>query len=343
MIIIDAFLRFSAVGLMLFISVLLLKHVKESRIAFFLLLINISTSSHFLGFTPDFFNLPYPFQLVFRFLDIFQILFIWFLALSLFEKDFKLSHFHYAVALIYSLSVLMERLVQFNFIDNLPSWWAWLINGMTLLIIAHMIKTTLTERVDDLIEARRKSRVYFAVMIAFSAISVTLFGSILFSQYQATIDVICIWPAVIWGGFWVCSVPAKVFNFDVVDAEPIRSLNSQDLDLQKKLATEISENKCFLENDLSIESLANQLGVSSYRLRSFINKTLGHTNFSTYINSYRIEEIKQAFSNPNNNHIPILTIALNHGFNSLSPFNRAFKQIEGITPKEFRKNLTTYT
>ena len=79
--------------------------------------------------------------------------------------------------------------------------------------------------------------------------------------------------------------------------------------------------------------------MSSYRLRSFINKTLGHTNFSTYINSFRIEEIKQAFASPENDHIPILTIALNHGFNSLSPFNRAFKQVEGITPKEFRKNL----
>ena len=339
MIILDAFLRFSGVGLMLFMSVLLLKHTKESRIAFYLLLVNISVSSHFLGFTPEIFNLPYQFQLAFRFLDIFQIVFIWFLASSLFEKNFKLRGFHYAAAFIYSISVLMERLVQFDFIGSLPGWWAWLLNGMTLIIVAHMIKTALNERGDDLIEARRKSRLYFAVMIAFSAISVTVFGSILFSEHQATIDVICIWPAIVWGGYWICNVQAKVFDFDKTKTAPISSLNSQDLDLQKRLSIEVLENKCFLENDLSIESLAKKLGVSSYRLRSFINKTLGHTNFSTYINSFRIEEIKQAFASPENDHIPILTIALNHGFNSLSPFNRAFKQVEGITPKEFRKNL----
>ena len=119
----------------------------------------------------------------------------------------------------------------------------------------------------------------------------------------------------------------------------VSSLSAQDLDLHKRLNIEVLEKQCFLENDLSIESLAKRLGVSEYRLRGFINKTLGHTNFSTYINAYRIEGIKKEFSNYEKNHIPILTIAMNHGFNSLSPFNRAFKQIEGMTPSEFRQKL----
>ena len=85
--------------------------------------------------------------------------------------------------------------------------------------------------------------------------------------------------------------------------------------------------------------LAKQLGVSSYRLREFINQVLGYDNFSTYINGYRIAAIKQEFANPKKAHTPILTIALNNGFNSLSTFNRAFKSVQGVTPSEFRKNL----
>lgn len=324
---------------MLFISTLLIRHAKHSNSAFYLLLAQLSTASHFLGFTPELFELPNHFRLALRLLDTFQIVFIWFFALSLFDKNFKLNIFHLSIALIYSFCCLMERAVIFDFIDILPSWWALLINSMSVLIVIHMVSATLLGRRDDLIESRRKSRVYFVLMIAFSVLSVTIFGSILFNQYQATIDVIGIWPAIVWGAYWLCFVPSKVFSFDVGEPEQVSSMSARDVDLQKRLNIEVLEKQCFLENDLSIESLAKRLGVSEYRLRCFINKTLGHTNFSTYINAYRIEGIKKELSNSEKSHIPILTIAMNHGFNSLSPFNRAFKQVEGMTPSEFRQNL----
>jgi len=323
-------------------SVLLIKHVKHSGSAAFLLLANISGVSHFLGFTPELFSLPTELRMVLRFLDVFQIVFIWFVALSLFDKGFRLNRFHLVVALVYSLAVLMERLVEFGFVSKLPHWWAWLVNGLSVLIVAHMISVTLTGRKDDLLESRRRSRVYFVLMIACSALSATILGSVLFNQYQPTIDVLSIWPAIVWGSHWLCDVPTTVFDFDNAKPDSTTRLNSRDSDLQAKLNLEVVDNKCFLENDLSIESLASRLGVSAYRLRGFINKTLGHTNFSTYINAYRIAEIKRAFCDPENNHVPILTIAMNHGFNSISPFNRAFKHVEGMTPKEFRQNLGTY-
>lgn len=343
MIIIDAFLRFSGLGLLLFISTLILRDTRQSfsNSAIYLLLANISIASHFLGFTPELFNLPHYFRLLFRLLDPFQMVFIWLLALSLFEKNFKLSYFHVAFAMVFSGSLLMERMVQFDFINSLPSWWALLVNGLNILIIVHMVMAALIGRTDDLIEARRRSRVYLVMMSAFSAFSATVLGSMLFSQYQATINVVSIWPAIICVSYWLCRTDENVFSFDVIKTESKASLDSRDLDLLNRLNTEVVEKECFLENNLSIESLAKRLGVSEYRLRGFINKTLGHTNFSTYINAYRIDRIKQAFSNPENSHIPILTIAMNNGFNSLSPFNRAFKHAHGTTPKEFRQNLST--
>ncbi len=310
--------------------------------AIFLLLANVATASHFLGAAPEPFGLPYHLQMMFRFLDTFQMVFIWLLALSLFEKDFRLSYFHLIVGLVYSIPILMERLVLFGYVDSLPSWWAILVNGIHMLLIVHMLSATLINRNDDLIEMRRRSRIYLVLMTAFSALSATILGSILYSQYQATINVLSIWPALVWVSFWLVGIDKNVFSFDVKKSQSPNSLSARDLSLQARLNTEVEENRCFLESNLSIESLAKRLGVSEYRLRGFINKTLGHTNFSTYINRYRIEHIKNALSNPENNHLPILTIAMNHGFNSISPFNRAFKQSEGITPKEFRRNLATY-
>ncbi|MBV1910029.1 MAG: helix-turn-helix transcriptional regulator [Kangiellaceae bacterium] len=269
--------------------------------------------------------------------------FLWLLALSLFEKDFRLRFWHVIVGIIYSTPIFMERLVLSGFIDSLPSWWAILVNGLHILLVIHMLITTLMGRTDDLVEKRRKSRIYLVLMVAFSAISATILGSIFFSQYQPTVHVMSIWPAIVWISFWVSSINEDAFRFGHTKVELSDSLSSRDLELQNRLNKEVIENQCFLENNLSIELLAKRLGVSAYRLRGFINKTLGHTNFSTYINTYRIELIKQTLSNPDNRHIPILTIAMNHGFNSISPFNRAFKQSESMTPKEFRHNLATQT
>jgi AraC-like DNA-binding protein len=35
--------------------------------------------------------------------------------------------------------------------------------------------------------------------------------------------------------------------------------------------------------------------------------------------------------------VPVLTIALDAGFQSIGPFNRAFKTETGLTPTEYRK------
>jgi AraC-like DNA-binding protein len=46
--------------------------------------------------------------------------------------------------------------------------------------------------------------------------------------------------------------------------------------------------------------------------------------------------VKAALSDPTQKEVPILTIALDAGFGSLGPFNRAFREAEGITPSAFR-------
>ncbi|MRW94819.1 helix-turn-helix domain-containing protein [Duganella sp. FT80W] len=89
--------------------------------------------------------------------------------------------------------------------------------------------------------------------------------------------------------------------------------------------------------DLTVASLAARLDVPEYRLRKLINKQLGHRNFNSYINEFRLREAQAALIDPARRALPVLTIALTAGFQSIGPFNRAFKAATGLTPTEFRK------
>ena len=95
--------------------------------------------------------------------------------------------------------------------------------------------------------------------------------------------------------------------------------------------------RAYRQEGLSIGQLALRLGVPEYRLRALINQALGHRNFAGFLNSYRIADAKAALADPAQAEVPILTIALDAGFNSVGPFNRAFKAQTGMTPSEFRR------
>lgn len=103
--------------------------------------------------------------------------------------------------------------------------------------------------------------------------------------------------------------------------------------LQQLMAVE----RAYRMEDLSIAGLAARLGVPEYRLRRLINGRLGHRNFSAFVNGFRLEEARTALADPARRELPVLTIALTAGFQSIGPFNRAFKAATGLTPTEFRR------
>ncbi|MHC2332610.1 AraC family transcriptional regulator [Bradyrhizobium sp. USDA 4454] len=103
--------------------------------------------------------------------------------------------------------------------------------------------------------------------------------------------------------------------------------------LRHLMATE----RAYREEGLTIGLLAVRLGMPEYRLRTLINDGLGHRNFNAFLNRYRLDEAKAALADPAQAEVPVLTIALDAGFQSLAPFNRAFKADTGLTPSEYRR------
>lgn len=121
---------------------------------------------------------------------------------------------------------------------------------------------------------------------------------------------------------------------EATDATP--TLSADEARLATRLDRLMREDRAYREEGLSISTLASKLGMPEYRLRQLINQRLGYRNFSAFLNKWRLADAKGALADPAQREVPISTIALDAGFQSLGPFNRAFKAETGVTPTEFR-------
>lgn len=114
------------------------------------------------------------------------------------------------------------------------------------------------------------------------------------------------------------------------------TLAAEDARIAARLRSSMAEDRLYREEGLSIGSLAGKLGVPEHRLRRLINQQLGFRNFSAFLNEWRLGDAKEGLSDPAQVAVPVSTIALDAGFQSLGPFNRAFKADTGLTPTAFR-------
>lgn len=100
-----------------------------------------------------------------------------------------------------------------------------------------------------------------------------------------------------------------------------------------RLTQVMTEERAYRREGLTLAELAKSLNVGETALRSQINQELGYRNFNDFLHHYRLQEAAQRLVSDD---LPILTIALDCGYGSIGPFNRAFKQRMGMTPSEFR-------
>lgn len=104
----------------------------------------------------------------------------------------------------------------------------------------------------------------------------------------------------------------------------------------KELDFLMKEAKIYRDSSLGLDSISKMLNISSNYLSQMINKLSG-SNFSDYVNSFRIEDAKSKLKNPKFANYTVLAIGLEAGFNSKSTFYTAFKKYTGISPKEYRE------
>jgi len=104
-----------------------------------------------------------------------------------------------------------------------------------------------------------------------------------------------------------------------------------------KLDRLITEEQVYLDANLTLQKLAQQLNIHYNYLSRILNEAYGKS-YNDFINAYRIEAAKQLLSDPRATDRTILDILLSTGFFTKSVFNSAFKKATGMTPTEYRKH-----
>lgn len=110
--------------------------------------------------------------------------------------------------------------------------------------------------------------------------------------------------------------------------------------LEQRLEQLLEGEQIFKTEGLTIGALADRLGEPEYKVRQLINTRLGYRNFGAFLNHYRVREARKLLSDPGQKQLGIAEIAYRHGYASLGPFNRAFKELVGQTPTEYRKTTS---
>jgi AraC-like DNA-binding protein len=263
----------------------------------------------------------------------------WLFTRALFEDGFKPRWHH---ALIWSIVVVLGLFHNLVLVPDHSNWRAvgfGLITLETLAFAGLALFQVLSVWQNDLVEVRRRLRLYvvggagaYILLWAISDFAIKASGQ---------------GAAVNLAGVLGLTLLASMVCLSLmrIDARQIFQQGSQadvqpvpgDLPLAEALLAAMTQDRLYRQDRLTIGALAKTLSVQEHRLRRLINQRLGHRNFSSYVNGFRLDDARRSLADPDQAQVPVLTIALDAGFGSLGPFNRAFKADTGFTPTEYRR------
>lgn len=135
----------------------------------------------------------------------------------------------------------------------------------------------------------------------------------------------------------------RVFSYaelshETADDKTVETPREPDEVLGLKLDKLMAEKKLFLEKNLKITDVAQQLGSCRTYVSNYINQVKGET-FTDYINRLRIDEAKHILSEEGE--IKNIAIAEQLGFANEQSFYRNFKKFTGLTPAGWKKKNST--
>ena len=108
----------------------------------------------------------------------------------------------------------------------------------------------------------------------------------------------------------------------------------------RQLEVLMTAEKPYLDPSLTIRSLAEILGIPSNHLSQLLSEGF-NKNFSEFVNTYRLEAFKSKVADPSEQHLTLIALAYDSGFNSKTVFNTFFKKMMGKTPKAYWKEVVT--
>lgn len=347
----NLFLRFGTIVLLAFLVVLNIRDVRNLTPRIIMSGLAISTGAYIISFSSDVLHVSDALHRAALYIHSPNIAFAWLFGLVLFDDEFKFRWEHAVFSGLYIIPAIIICAANPD-IDLKPTESGKIIVSFYgLILMGHLIYKLVAGYQDDLIDARRRARLFFITALIIVSI-VMSFAEInmmpLPSETLEWLKITTMFVMTLWVLFWVTRLDINQLSFSRETAMPrdaapalagAQQLDPRDDALKQRLIQLMKTEQAYIEPGLTIRSLAETLGAPEHRLRHVINKGLGYRNFSAFLNSYRITAIKAALKDPKKTRLPILTLAMDYGYNSLAPFNRAFRESEGMTPSEYRHKL----
>ncbi len=116
----------------------------------------------------------------------------------------------------------------------------------------------------------------------------------------------------------------------------------EELQLFDRLRSLMSNEKPYLNPDLTLKSIADRLATNTKYLSQVVNNQSG-TNFQHFVNCYRVAEVQDKIRSGEFDNLTLFGIALQCGFKNKSTFYKVFKEVTGITPREYMRDEAANT
>ena len=280
--------------------------------------------------------------------DIFSLFtpfWIWMFARNLFERPPP----GWVVAA--SAGILVASWFAGNFIPSQSDLGRWIghpvgfyvIHVLSLVLIADLVRVAFRDRADDLIEKRRLIRLWLPLLVAAQAGGILTFelamGQAIAPPAVQLVNALLIFALTLFAGHALLETDPVLLVETGRNRPPDEDrseLSPSETVLRAKVDAAMREGH-YRTPGLTIAGFADHLGTPEHRLRALINQRLGYRNFSAFLNHHRVSEAREALADPAQVDVPVLTIAMDLGYNSLPTFNRAFRSETGTTPTEFRR------
>ena len=288
---------------------------------------------------------------------------LWLVCYSLFNDQLRLKPWQ---LLLVGITVVLPTVGHFfggrsGLPETLPGWGLQLFYEapqlLEVVLLVHALLIVGKNWQSDLVQSRRNLRLpIMGFTLAYTS-AVVFMEQVIGSTATAEVMLYAMLSAfLLWmNTFWVrarshgiFAEPAAVETSDDRPGLPEADLVSEPQEQEQAVAERESEaarqkliqvmdEGAYNQHGLTIGDLAEQMGWQEYRLRRLINGELGYRNFNDFLNRYRVKIAAERLCNPDCAQLPVLTIALDVGYRSLSSFNKAFKEAHGLTPTSYRK------
>lgn len=346
--VVQYFVSALAISQLLFMGLCYLTHYGQQALSRLVAIYSLGLTSYIILLMPVIRASPLPLQQLFLLLAFSAPFLLWVISHHLFTNQFKTPAWAWLVLLTYTSLRLTgsSAIAMGHELDDLSFV---ILMYLPLIIMlafsSHAIFLAIHHFNNDLVEHRRHLRVAFVITMGLIVSIVVASGFMHFlPEIVHTFFIGVIFIHALFFNIFIFRLHEESTRLaatsERVSQANIRTFYSRsDKTFYVQLNATLERDLLYSSPGLTIKTLADAMQVREYLLRRFINQKLGYRNFNQFLNEFRVKKAIEILKGSGESGAKISGIALDVGYASLSSFNKAFKELHGITPSVYRNRL----